>query len=455
MRQTLFAIITALLVAVIALLVWRYTGDEKPRRLADALPITQYELSNGMKIVVVENHRAPIVSHTLFVRVGAADDPVGKSGLAHYAEHMLFKGTQKVSGEEYDRRIAALGGKNNAYTTADFTAYYVNAPVEALEQVMALESDRFMDYAFTDAQAETELKVISEERRLRVDSNPASLLSEQMGAVSYLMHPYRIPIIGWANDIARLTPTDIRHFLERNYQPSNMVLMVAGDVTPTDVRRLAMRYWGPMKNTRNVKRNWPSEPDPIAARSVHYKDARVQQPQWVRSYRAPSFGVGEEADVIALGLVAQWLGGGRTGALYQSLVVEQKLAVDVSVDYYGTAAGPGSLSISAVPQDGVAMETLEKAIDAALAEALAEGPDAASVARAKTLYTASITYAQDGLTPVASYIGALLMIGKDEALFYALEDKVAASDVVQMRDVAARVFVPEASVTGWLEGKGD
>jgi len=450
MRQILFALVTVLLVAVIAVLLWRYAQEDKPKGLKESLPITRYVLGNGLTVLVVENHRIPAVSHTLFIKAGSADDPPGKSGLAHFAEHMLFKGTPTVSGEEYDRRIAAMGAENNAYTTTDFTAYYVNAPVASLEQVMALEADRFMNLVVDENVAKTELKVIQEERHMRVDSDPGSVLAEQMNAVQFLSHPYRIPIIGWAHDIAGLTARDVAGFIQTHYQPANMVLMVAGDVTPTEVRRLAMRYYGPMKSLHARERAWAGEPQPVAAKAVQLADGRVQQPQWVRQYRAPSFGGNTPEEVIALELVSQWLGGGKTGFLYQKLVVEQQLAVDVSVGYYGAKIGPGMFTVQVVPKDGVAMATVAQAVDTLLTQALAQGPDAESVERAKTLYVASITYAQDGLTPVASYIGTLAMLGKDESLFYGLEAMIRAATAEQMVAAAKAVLVPENSVTGEL-----
>lgn len=454
-KQRVFIGITLLLLIVIAALLWRYAGERAPKTLKDALPVSTFHLSNGLTLVVVENHRIPAVSHTLFVKVGGADDPMGKSGLAHYLEHLLFKGTETVSAEEYDRRIAALGGEGNAYTTSDYTAYYVNAPVEALEQVMALESDRFMNLVIDDAAALTELDVIKEERRMRVESNPASQLSEQMDAVQYLMHPYRIPVIGWAQDIASLTPRHARQFFAKHYVPSSMVLVVAGDVEPKDVRRLTMRYFGAMQKTAMTERHWFGEPPAIAAKSVVIADARVKQRQWVRNYGAPSLGTPfvatpRPSDTVALELAAAWLGGGKTGVLYQELVENAKLAIDVSASYNDTQMGPGSFTIHAVPRDGVTMAALEEGIDKTLAAVLDAGPDADALKRAKTQYRADITYAQDGLSTVASYIGTLRMLGKDEQYFYALPKAIDAVSGDDVQAIAKTVLVAKHSVTGTL-----
>ena len=455
MKQRIFIVITVLLMVVIGVLLVRYAGESKPKSLQDALPVTAYTLSNGLKVVVVENHRIPAVSHTLFVKVGAADDPAGKSGLAHYLEHLVFKGTKEVSAEEYDRRIQAMGGETNAYTTPDYTAYYVNAPAESLEQVMALESDRFLNLVIEDAAAITERDVIKEERRMRVENNPSNQLIEQMDAVQFLMHPYRMPGIGWAQDIAGLTPNDARQFIAKHYVPSSMVLVVAGDVEPKDVRRLAMRYYGAMKDKKSPERVWYSEPPSIVARQVVLADARVKQRQWLRSYHAPSLGTPYVStprpnDTVALELVAQWLGGGKVSVLYQQLVEQEKLAIDVSASYSDTMIGPGSFTIRAIPRDGVSVATLEEALDKALVASLANGPDADSVARAKTLYRAEITYAQDGLSTIASYIGSLMMVGKDQQFFYDLPGAIDAVSAEDMLHIARAVLVKTQSTTGVL-----
>lgn len=449
-KQRIFIGITALLVVVIIGLLIRYAGDNSPRSLKDALPVTVYTLSNGLTLVVVENHRIPAISHTVFVRVGGADDPAGKSGLAHYLEHLLFKGTKTVSAEEYDRRLSALGAENNAYTTSDYTAYYVNAPLEALEQVMALESDRFANLVIDDTAALTERDVIQEERRLRVDNNPRGQLSEQMFATQFLMHPYRMPVIGWAQDIAALTPQDARKFFGKHYVPTAMVLVVAGDVEPKDVRRLAMRYYGGIERKILPARTWYSEPPAIAQRAVTIEDARVKQRQWVRQYSAPSLGITPAKEAVTLELVSAWLGSGKASLLYQELVERQKLAVTISAAYDDTQVGPGLFVIRAIPRDGVSMQTLTEAIDATLASAFDAGPDPASLARAKTLYRADITYAQDGLDTVASYIGALMMVGKTEAFFYDLPAMIDAITAEEMQDVAKRSLLKKYAVTGTL-----
>lgn len=443
------ALVTVLLL-IIGGVLWVVNYPEKPRTLKEALPITRYDLSNGLRVLVVENPHAQAVSHMLFVRVGAADDPPGKSGLAHYAEHMMFKGTKNISGEEYDRRISSLGADSNAYTTSDYTAYYVNAPVSSLETVMSLEADRFMNLHFTQTEAITERSVIEEERKLRIESSPQAILSEQMDAVQYVLHPYRIPTIGFEQDITRLSTNDVLELIRRYYVPSNMVLVVSGAVKPKEVRRLAMRYYGPMKKETPPKRLWPSEPPARAERAVTYRDERVSERGWYRQYTAPSLGNAEAKDVLALELAVQWLGGGRTGLLHQMLVDDMGVAVDVSAYYSDGQNGPGTIGIQVTPAAGVRLHKITEAVDKALATIARLTPVDEDVMRAKILQRADIIYAQDSLMGIPAYLGLLEMLGKDEQFFYQLPDaidKITAPDMVRMLSQSLKA---SESVTGYL-----
>lgn len=447
-----FIAIVVGLLAVIGGVIWVLNAPVKPLTLKEALPITRFNLSNGLTLLVVENPRAETISHMIFIRKGAADDPAGKSGLAHYAEHMMFKGTKTVSGDEYDRRIAALGGEGNAFTTSDYTAYYVNAPASALERVMSLEADRFMNLRFDDLEAKTELSVVQEERKLRIESSPQAILAEQMDAVQFVLHPYRIPTIGFDQDIANLTSNDVRNFIARNYVPDNMVLVVSGAVQPKNVRRLAMRYFGAMKQEKSLKREWATEPPARAARLVTYRDDRVSQRQWVRQYAMPSLGMDADktTDILALGLATQWLGGGRTGLLYQMLVDEMKVAVNVGAYYNDAQVGPGTLSIYVTPAEGVSLQHISRSVDKALQKILAMTPTDEELARAKTLQRADIVYAQDSLMGIPSYLGLLAMVGKNEQYFYQLPEAINALLAQDMSRVLQSYLKESESVTGYL-----
>ncbi len=452
MRHKGFIAIVIGLLVLIGGVIWVINAPVKPLTLKEALPITRFNLSNGLTLLVVENPRAETISHMLFIRKGAADDPAGKSGLAHYAEHMMYKGTKTVSGDEYDRRIAALGGQGNAYTTSDYTAYYVNAPSSALERVMSLEADRFINLRFDDLEAKTELKVIQEERKLRIESNPQAILSEQMDAVQFVLHPYRIPTIGFDLDIANLTSNDVRDFIARNYVPDNMVLIVSGAVEPKNVRRFAMRYFGAMKQESPIKREWTTEPPARAARLVTYRDGRVSQRQWVRQYAMPSLGgdADKTTDILALGLATQWLGGGRTGLLYQMLVDEMKVAVNVGAYYNDAQVGPGMLSMYVTPAENVSMQTVSRSVDKALQKILTMTPTDEELARAKTLQRADIIYAQDSLMGIPSYLGLLAMVGKNEQYFYQLPEAINALSAQDMSRVLQTYLKETESVTGYL-----
>jgi zinc protease len=451
MKQKIFTVLVALLALAVFVLTWRYASEPTQKSLKESLPITRYTLANDLTLLVVENHRMPAISHMLFVRAGAGDDPVGKSGVAHYVEHMLFMDVR--GGKGYDRTIAALGGEANAYTTQDMTTYYVTAPKAALEQVMALESERMQALAVSEADGVRERKVIAEERVSRVDSDPAALLDEQMQAVQFMNSPYRRPTIGYAHEIAALTLEDVRAFLRDHYRPDHMTLVVAGDVEPKEIRRLAMRYFGSLKKEGVRPRQWPAEPPatyPRAASRLTFTDARVRQPQWLRYYTVPSLGTADAKEVVALEIAAAWLGAEHTGILYRELVEKERLALAVSADYSGTQYGPGTFTLSAVPAEGVTVEQVEQAMDAVLAQALSVGPEAAELKRAKTLYKAALVYAQDGLTQIATFVGTLQTLGNDPELFYALDTIVTATTAEEVASAARAGLRTNGSVTGVL-----
>lgn len=450
MLKKLFIPLLLGLLVVAGAVYWLTRDDHKIRDLRDAVPIERFTLRNGLHVVVMPNHRIPAVSHILFVRAGGADDPYGKSGLAHYLEHLMFSGTKAYPEGEYDRAVNRVGGNQNAYTTRDYTAYYATVPKDALEQVMAMEADRLQSMEITEAHAAREKKVVSEERNTRVENSPVALFSEQVDAITFLNHPYAQPLIGWAEDIATYSPGDARQFFKRYYRASNMVLVVAGDVTVNEVRRKAQHYYGGLPSGEAVKRVWPKEPPLRLTRTAEMEDARAQQPRLLRQYTAPSAMEGDTAQAMPLALFTQYLGGGSTSLLYRQLVLEQKLANHVSASYDPLDRGPALVRIWAVPAEGVSLKTLERALDGVLEEALGALPDEADLARAKTQWKADAVYAQDGLTPLAQLIGQLIMIGKDEQYFYEWREMIDAVTAGQMLEAAQQVMNPTRRVTGYL-----
>ena len=455
MIKKLFIPLVVLLIgAVAAVYFYASNSGESGYDIKQAVPVEQFRLRNGLRVVVMPNDRIPAVVHALFVRAGGADDPHGKSGLAHFVEHLLFTGTKDNPEGEYDRAIARLGGTHNAYTTRDYTTFYVAIAKEYLPQVMALESDRLAHLTLDKARAAREVAVIEEERKWRVDNRLPALLGEQMDAVLLLNHPYRQPLIGWAEDIARFKVEDARHFLARYYRPSNMVLVVAGDVTVEEVRKLAQQYYAPLRAGVQPTRHWPNEPQLRAERRVLLRDARAEETRLSISYVAPSTNHGDTEASLPLALFVQYLGGSETGFLHRRLVEEQKLATMVAAGYDNLAQGPGEVTVTMIPAKGVTVERLEEAYRTALGEALVAAPPAEAIRRTKTLMKAEAVFAQDGLEPLAHLIGQLYMLGLDEGYFYHWPDKVENVTSDAMLQAARATLQAQNSVVGVLTAEG-
>lgn len=412
---------------------------------------TTYQLANGMQVVVVENHRAPIVSHMVWYRVGAADEPAGKSGIAHFLEHLMFKGTPDVAPGEFSKIVARNGGRDNAFTSSDYTAYYQNIAADRLEMVMRMEADRMRNLTLDDANVTSELKVVQEERSSRTDNNPSALLHERMEAALYLTHPYRRPIIGWPAELAGLTREDALAFYRRWYAPNNAILIVAGDVVPDQVKALADKYYAPLKPEILAPRSRDVEPPQAGARRIELKDARVRQPSWLRSHAAPSYASAtDKTQPYALQILAEVLGGGATSRLYKSLVVEQGLAASADAWYQAEALDWGSFGISASPRPGTPMDKLEAAVLAEIARLLKDGVTDAEVARAQVRLKAGVTYARDSLHTAARVLGEALTTGQSVADVEAWPERIAAVTPDQVSSAARAVLDDRASVTGLL-----
>ena len=285
-----------------------------------------FNLENGLKVVVVEDHRAPVVTHMVWYKVGSADEPVGQSGIAHFLEHLMFKGTKRFKPGEASKIISKNGGNENAFTSFDYTAFYQTVAPDKLELVMDIEADRMQNLQLEEKDVIAERDVVLEERRTRTDNSDAALFREQIAAAMYLNYPYRIPIIGWADEIRALTKEMALKFYERWYSPNNAILIVAGAVDPGEVRRLATKYYGAIPAKNLISRNRVEEPLQIAARRLTMESKQVGQASWSRRYSAPSYRYGETKHAFALQVLNAIIGGGTTSRLYQSLVVDKSLA---------------------------------------------------------------------------------------------------------------------------------
>lgn len=413
-------------------------------------PPESFTLDNGMEVIVLPNHRVPAVSHMLWFRVGAADDPPGKSGLAHYHEHMMYQGSARYKSGEYSRIIAAKGGQENAFTGHDVTSYYINIAKENLPLAMELEADRMRGLSPSDADVLKEKDVILEERRMRIENSPAALLSEQMNVALFRHHPYRVPVIGWMHEMQGLTRQDVLDFHSRYYHPNNAILIISGDVTADEVKPLAQKYYGALPKKDLPPRRWAEEPPQNSARRIQLTHANVTQPVWYRDYAVPSLSYADKTQAMPLYVLAELLGGGKTSALYTALIVERKLATSVSVDYQGMALGPAQFSLAVVPAAGVSMEQIEVAVDEELGRFLSARIDDAKLQRTKTQLKAEAVFARDGLSAMANIMGWVRICGLDKDYFLRWPEMVDAVSPDQVLTAMRQSLKPEASVTGHL-----
>ena len=363
-----------------------------------------------MQVLVIPDHRAPVVTQMVWFKVGGVDDPPGVSGLAHFFEHMMFRGTKTIPGDEYSQIIAKNGGDENAFTTHDFTAFYEQIASDRLKLAMDLEADRMANLDLSDNSVSTERDVVLEERRMRVDNNPQALLGEQMAAALHLSHPYGRPVIGWSEEVRRIDRVSAQDFYDHHYAPNNATLIVAGDVTPDQVRNLAQSEYGKVAAREIPPRAEFSEPPRIAETriTVQRPDARV--PIFTRTYRVPSYAQAAPGQAEGLELLSQIMGGDQTAALYRILVEQKKLASDAGCNYDGFTRDAAEFSVYGVPRPGVSLETLEKAIDQVIQGFTAGAANAGDLTRAKTQLVASVTYRRDSQMAMATAYGTALMI---------------------------------------------
>ncbi len=422
--------------------------------LAGGAQVTSYTLDNGMDIVVIEDHRAPVVTHMVWYRAGAADEQPGQSGIAHFLEHLMFKATDELESGEFSKIVAANGGNDNAFTSHDYTAYFQRIIADRLELVMKMESDRMTDLQLTDDEIIPERNVVLEERNQRVENNPGALFSEQRNAALYLNHPYGRPVIGWKHEIEQLDREDALDWYNTYYAPNNAILIVAGDVEPEEVKQLAETYYGPIPPSDNLpERMRPSEPPQLSARRLEYNDPRVRQPYVIRSYLASERNEGAQEEAAALTILAELLGGsGITSVMGKQLQIEDQIAVATGAFYSGGGLDKQSFGLYVVPKDGVTLEEAEAGMDRAVAAFIEEGPDPAHLERIKTQIRAAEIFALDSQENLARRYGAALTQGltiEDVAAWPDVLDAVEPDDLVA---AAKSVFVKTNSVTGWLSG---
>ena len=417
-----------------------------------AQEVTTFTLENGMDVVVIEDHRAPAVTHMVWYRTGSADEPPGASGVAHFLEHLLFKATDTLDAGEFSATVAANGGDDNAFTSFDYTAYFQRVAADRLPLMMQMESDRMNNLRLTEDDIATERQVILEERSSRTDTNPNALAREQMRAALYMNHRYGTPIIGWRHEMEALDRADVLSFYDLYYSPNNAILVVAGDVDPSEVRRLAEEYYGPIPAEPHLPPRFrPAEPPQLAERRMIYEDERVSQPYVTRAYLAPERDPGAQDTAAALTYLAEILGGSNfTSLLGRALTFDTQTALFTGSSYDGMSLDTGSFSLTVIPAEGISLQEAEDAMDKVLTDFLANGVDPAQFERIRTQLHASEIFARDNVAGLANRYGAALASG------LSVEDVEAWPDVLQSvspDDVlaAAKAMLDRRqSVTMWV-----
>ena len=420
--------------------------------------VTHFTLDNGMEAVVIEDHRAPVVVQMVWYKVGSADEKAGKTGLAHYLEHLMFKGTDKLAPGELSKTVTANGGSDNAFTSYDFTSYFQRIAADRLPLVMEMESDRMQNLRIGEEDWQAERKVVLEERAQRTDSDPSALFGEERSAAQYLNHPYGRPVIGWRAEMEGLTRADALDWYDTHYAPNNAILILAGDVTPEKARELAEQYYGGIPAKEGVAREGrPQEPEQRAPRRMEMKDPRVPQPSMIRTVLVPERNPGDQKTAAALTVLAELLGGSaQTSVLGQKLVMTGK-ALYAGAGYDGFAVDPTNFYISVAPVDGMEPADAEAALDQVLADFLKEGPDPAQLERVKTQIRAAQIYEQDSAHGRAYEYGQGLATGLTVEDVNDWPDELAAVTAEDVMKAADLVLNSTATVTGWLlpDGAGD
>jgi zinc protease len=412
-----------------------------------------FTLDNGLQVVVVNNARAPIVTHMIWYKVGAADEPRGKSGIAHFLEHLMFKGTDSLEPGEFSDIVARNGGRENAFTSNDYTAYYQTVAKDRLELMMTHEADRMENLVLTDEVVLPEREVILEERRSRIDNDPSSQLWEMARASLYLHHPYGTPVIGWENEMRGLTTQDALEFYDSWYAPNNAVLVISGDVTAEEVRPLAEATYGQVPRKEVPERVRVEEPQQWAGRRVEMTSAQAGQPSISIAYLAPGYRSAAQAGMPARPYALQVLSeilGGNTGRLYRSLVIEQGLAAGAGTSYDATSYDRTSYTFWASPRPEVEVDAVERALRAEVETFLEEGVTAEEVEEAKARLTAEAIYARDNVSAPTRVIGAALSTGQTLADVEDWPNRIAGVTPEQVMDAARAVVDPTRSVTSVL-----
>jgi zinc protease len=440
------------LAALFVLAAALFAAAPAPAQTVTAAPPASFTLPNGLRVVVIPDHRTPVVTQMIWYKVGSADETPGKSGLAHFLEHLMFKGTAKHPAGEFSQTVLRIGGNENAFTSFDYTGYYQRVPRAKLEQMMAFEADRMTGLVLKDENVLPERDVVLEEYNMRVANNPDARLTEQIMAALYLNHPYGRPVIGWHQEIAKLNRDDALAFYHRFYAPNNATLVIAGDVDAGEIRPLVERIYGaiPAQDAIPAQRVRPQEPTPAGPRTVTLADPRVEQPAVRRYYLVPSAHTGAKGESSALEVLAQLLGGGSNSYLYRALVIDHPLAITAGANYQGTALDDSQFIVAATPRPGVEFPEIEKQIDEVIGDVVRNPIRSEDLERVKTQLIAAAIYAQDNQATLARWYGQALTTGLSVQDIQSWPDRIRAVTSDQVRAAAKEWLERNRSVTGYL-----
>ncbi len=421
--------------------------------------VSSFHLDNGLEVVVIPDHRAPVVTHMMWYHVGSADEEPGKSGIAHFFEHLMFKATKTYPAGEFSRKVAEIGGQENAFTSYDYTAFYQQVAPSALEMVMTYEADRMENLILNDDVVKTERDVVLEERRSRTDSNPSALLAEEVNATLYQNHPYRMPVIGWLHEMQQLNLKDALAFYVKYYTPNNATLVVSGDVDLATVKALAEKTYGKVpRRAEPGKRERPQEPEQNTKRTVSLADPRVSQPSFQKMWLAPSYTSAKPGEAEALDLLSEILGGSNRSRIYQSLVITDGTAASAGAYYQGGSLDTGSFGVYGSPRGTATLTEVEAGIDAQIARIIKDGVTEYELEKARNRFLKSVIFARDSQAGMARIYGSTLSTGQTIQDIQEWPDRIRAVKVQDIQTVAQRYLVDSRSVTSYLmpeDGKPD
>jgi zinc protease len=414
-------------------------------------PTETFTLANGLQVIVLPSARAPIINQLVVYKVGSADETLGQTGVAHFLEHMMFKGTSTVGPAEFSRVISRNGGRDNAYTGFDATGYHQTIAADRLELVMRMEADRMVNLRLSEEELTPERQVVLEERRMRIDNVPAELLDEAVREQLFGRgQPYAMPTAGYAEDVRKLSVSDLANFYRKHYAPNNAVLIVAGDASAEAVRKLAEKYYGVVPGVSVEPRRRPTAGGKSLPQRVVRADARVVEPTWSRDFIAPSYSAGETKHAHALQVLARLFGGGETSRLEKAMVTDTRLALSASAGYSASSLGLSTFDISVQPAPEAAMTVIESAVADQMKKVLDGDVTAEEVERAQNRLLAAAIYSQDSLASGPRIYGSAVSTGRAIADIDAWPERIAAVRPEHVVAAAQHVWRDDGAVTSLL-----